>query len=222
MIGFNSELIDKLESSHIARYMNDPYSDTALADSDRQWNNLGNFDMSNLPNEGCMPGKHLFWEGLGNLDYKFENPEIKKMHQIVENAAKIILPEEFRDKVKIYFDHMSANLTSGTNFTFEEPHIDGSFPLSKEDPQLRMFAVITNAVPTGIYKGSFSKEDFKKNQYGNQSNLLNHKVIDEKNLEIAELPLETLVLLSPSTVHFAQLAKNDIPIRHFLRWQLQY
>ncbi len=213
------------QESVVARHVASPYSPQALAEPRKDWLELAPFDVSDLPIPQPTPFPLRPIKQAGEEFDPAEQPsEYTEAHLIFVGAAKLILGSAYPGS-RIFFDHFSAHLYPGQVHTFAQPHMDGTMPGGVNsdqfastgfyDLELKLVGTVMNDVPTQVLQGATEASDFE----GETLTHLKREAELNKNFGIEELPLNTIVILAPSTVHCAQPAPHEVTRRHFLRWQ---
>lgn len=207
------------EATSVVRHLDSPYSEEALAEPVKSWIEVGNIDFSTVPHVGLHSlheNNYAIKECNDDINLSIGS-QLEGLHLMFTGAAKTVLGLERFNRSQIYFTHWSSDLSPGQHFTVTTPHLDGGLPAQDADYSvLRLIGVAFNAVPTVVLQGELTRDDFRN---GSE---LDPVVLDQERLTEAELPLSKLVIMSPATLHHARKARERVPIRHFMRWQLWF
>lgn len=214
------------KESIVVRHLENPYSAEALAEPQKNWIEVDHLELNDFPpaEPVSFPLKPLKQSGE---DFILEDQSeiYQQAHQAFMCAAQLIMKASFKNS-RVFFDHFSSPLYIGQTHTFSSPHMDGTMPggvnieqissTGYNDLELKLVGIAASGVKTATLQGPAEADDFD----GETRTHLKSSAWAEKDFQKQELPLNTLIIMAPSTIHYAQPAPYDIDLRHFLRWQL--
>lgn len=213
------------QDSVVVKHIASPYSPQALAEPRKDWIEVAPYDIRNFSPASPVPFPLLPIKRSGEeLDVSEQRPEYIEAHLIFMSAAKFILGSNYLHS-QVFFDHFSSHLHPGEVHTFSQPHMDGTMPggvnleqiltAGSNDLELKLVGTIMSDVPTVILQGCVEADDFE----GETLTHLRRSVQLQKAFVQEQLPLNTLIIMAPSTIHYAQQAAHEVDMRHFMRWQ---
>lgn len=221
------DLPETWRNSVVVRHVDEPYSDAALAEEVKDWIEVATLDITDFvkPNPFLIPRFTIKQPG-SDFDPSSQEVMYEDAHQLFMDAARKILGPDRLFDARIFFDHASAHLAPGETHTFSEPHLDGTMPGGFNEGQMMstghsgkgmtLIGMVASGVATATLQGSVDRDDFG----GEPRTHLKSGVRKRKGLEKVDMPLNTLVIMAPSTVHYGQPAHDWIENRNLLRWQL--
>ena len=210
----------------IVRYIDDPYSDEALAEKEKAYIDLGPVDMDaclGADTTGALIKRpvhdELYFEKFyGNNKAPSGVIEASKLFA---NAARLILGEERYLKSGIDLTYRRDLVKPGTRQVGLRPHDDNYH--NNDSPtghrKLRLIGLLCNVMPTILMQGGFKTDNLDADGGISSVRRLN------KRFHREPIPAGRLVLIPPAMLHDSGRAPADTegPIeRVFMRWWLSF
>ena len=198
------------EETSVARYIDDPYSAAALAETHKTYIDLGPVAMDACTDS--MPGVLKNWGKEPNIPNDV-SPELRSTHERFIAASRVILGEQRFLRSSMSFTHRYG----GQNQAVLRPHLDGTiFEAQRANrlQMLRLVGIACTAPTTTLFQGSLSLESL--DEHGSLKSLRNLG----KRFKREPLPADRLILMAPATLHEGVHASSATEHRLFMRWFL--
>lgn len=204
------------QESVVARHLRDPYSAEALAEPYTDTLDLGEVDYAQISEDGVIeymlkaPGESpVIRDGQEDVEY---------LHRAFMDAAQVLVGGEMFDASSILFRREASPVEAYfiQKYLWGDPHMDGKkHPFfANQGETLRLNGMTCSALGTGSLHGPKRINDFDPENFEMYPN-------EAKKLREEILPPGHFYIAAPSLVHFSVRALQDIPMRHFMRWQLR-
>ncbi len=209
-------------TTSVVRYVDDPFSEEALGETDKTWIDLGPIDVDRCD---TIRGGRIKVEGEVDLasTMPVSSPAMISAHQLFLNASRLILGERRFKGSEIDLTKRYSEVEPGSRQVGGRPHVDGyqNYPADfnfLKNRSLRLVGLACNVLPTILLNGATTRK-----QLYDSGDLVS---IGGLNKRFSRMPIPTgrLILIPPAMLHDSMYAPSDVdtPIdRRFLRWHLR-